>query len=144
MYKLTIELVPEGCWNVNLRTAFPQLWDCIRRDAYARAKGRCMICGVETRRLEAHEQWSYDEGRAVQKLETVVALCHACHEVKHIAFAQMRGRGADVMEHFMRVNGCSQMEYHAVLSAANEEHRRRNRIDCWQTDLSWLKKNYNL
>ena len=103
-----------------------------------------MICGVVTRRLEAHEQWSYDEGRAVQKLETVVALCHACHEVKHIAFAQMRGRGADVMEHFMRVNGCSQMEYHAALSAANEEHRRRNRIDCWQTDLSWLKENYNL
>ena len=141
MYKLTIELVPDGCWRINLRTAFPALWDRIRKDAYARAKGRCVICG-SMGRLEAHERWSYDEERAVQRLETVVALCHSCHEVKHIGLAQMRGRGDEVMEHFMRVNGCTQAEYHAALHEANEEHKRRNRIDCWQTDITWLKENY--
>ena len=143
MYKLTIELVPDGCWNVNLRTAFPMLWDRIRKDAYARAKGRCMICGCAGR-LEAHERWRYDEENAVQTLETVVALCHACHEVKHIAPTQMRGRGDDAMEHFMRVNRCTQMEYHEALRIANEEQKRRNRIDSWQTDVTWLKENYHV
>ena len=121
-YKLTFELVPEECWYSNLRSILkPAQWDIVRKDAYARARGKCMICGRYTRRLEAHEKWSYDEERAVQKLETVVALCHNCHEVKHISRTQLVGRGAEAMEWFMKVNACSQMEYHAALGKANEE-----------------------
>ena len=103
-----------------------------------------MICGRYTRRLEAHEKWSYDEERAVQKLETVVALCHNCHEVKHISRTQLVGRGAEAMEWFMKVNACSQMEYHAALGKANEEYLRRNRVEGWTTDLSWLKNNFDI
>ena len=124
-YKLTFELVPEECWYSNLRSILkPAQWDIVRKDAYARARGKCMICGRYTRRLEAHEKWSYDEERAVQKLETVVALCHNCHEVKHISRTQLVGRGAEAMEWFMKVNACSQMEYHAALGKANEEYLR--------------------
>ena len=61
-YKLTFEMVPEECWYSNLRSVLkPKDWDIVRRDAYARAKGRCSICGRPTQRLEAHEQWSYDQ-----------------------------------------------------------------------------------
>ena len=103
-----------------------------------------MICGRYTRRLEAHEKWSYDEERAVHKLETVVALCHNCHEVKHISRTQLVGRGAEAMEWFMKVNACSQMEYHAALGKANEEYLRRNRVEGWTTDISWLKNNFDI
>ncbi len=141
-YKLTFEMVPEECWLKNLRSELkPEDWDRVRRDAYARAKGRCMICG-KAARLEAHEKWSYDDENALQKLETVVALCHECHEVKHISRAYLVGRGADVMEHFMLVNGCSQMEYHEALGEANEEYRRRNKVEGWVTDISWLEKRF--
>ena len=91
--------------------------------------------------MEAHEKWSYDEEKALQKLEDVLALCSACHEVKHIGRTQMIGRGMDAMEHFMRVNQCSQMQFHEALQEANEEYLKRNKIEGWVTDISWLKKN---
>ncbi|MBR4943618.1 MAG: HNH endonuclease [Clostridia bacterium] len=144
-YKLTFELVPEECWYCNLRSILKAKdWDTVRRDAYARANGRCMICGRPAKRLEAHEKWSYDEERAVQKLEDVVALCHNCHEVKHISRTQLIGRGAEAMEHFMKVNKCSQMEYHSALGEANEEYFRRNRVEGWSTDISWLESRFDI
>ncbi|MBQ8429597.1 MAG: HNH endonuclease [Clostridia bacterium] len=144
-YKLTFELVPEECWYSNLRSVLkPSDWDKVRFDAYARAKGKCMICGGWTKRLEAHEKWSYDEENALQKLEDVVALCHRCHEVKHISRTQLVGRGAEAMEHFMKVNGVSQMDYHAALQDANEEYLRRNKVEGWVTDISWLQGRFGI
>ena len=144
-YKLTFEMVPEECWYSNLRSILkPKDWDIVRRDAYARANGRCTICGRYTKRLEAHEKWSYDEENALQKLEDVVALCHRCHEVKHISRTQLIGRGMEAMEQFMRVNKCSQMDYHAALGQANEEYLRRNRVVGWVTDISWLKDKFDI
>ena len=143
-YKLNFELVPEECWRANLRSFFKREdWDKIRRFAYAKAGGRCVICGARGR-LEAHEKWAYDDKKAVQKLVDVIALCHACHEVKHISRTQLMGRGMDAMEQFMKVNHCSQMEYHEALSRANEEYRKRNEVEGWVTDLSWLKDNFSV
>lgn len=144
-YKLNFELVPDGCWYTNLRSALPQeVWDIIRKDAYKRARGKCMICGVPTRYLEAHERWEYDEKKALQTLQTVVAICRLCHEVIHIGRTQLFGRGMEAMEHFIRVNQCSQSEFHEALGAANEQHKSRNKIDNWTTDISWLKEKFNL
>ena len=143
-YKLTFEMVPEECWYSNLRSVLkPADWDIIRKDAYARAGGRCTICG-RSARLEAHEKWSYDNEWALQKLEDVVALCRECHEVKHISRTQLMGRGMDAMEHFMRVNQCSQMDFHDALQQTNEEYLQRNRVEGWVTDISWLKNKYNI
>ena len=144
-YKLTFELVPDGCWYTNLRSVLPpKLWDKIRFEAYKKANGRCEICGVKTSRLEAHEIWNYDEKNALQTLEGITALCRRCHEVKHIGRTQLLGKGNDAMEHFMKVNGCSQSEYHETLGEANETHQRRNRIDGWRTDISWLKNKFDI
>ena len=77
-YKLDFQLVPDGCWYTNLRSALPkQVWDSLRRAAYARAGGKCSICGARGR-LEAHEVWSYDDKKHLQKLEDVIAVCPAC------------------------------------------------------------------
>ena len=138
--KLNFELVPDSCWYSNLRSLLPPGgWDIIRKKAYARAGGRCMICGAKTSRLEAHEVWSYDEKNAVQKLEKVIAVCHACHEVIHIGRTQLMGREREASEHFMKVNCCTYAEYRKALGEANEAHRRRNAVPEWKLDLTNLK-----
>ena len=141
-YKLYFEIVPDECWRGNLRSLLaPADWDKIRKSAYARAGYKCSVCGARGR-LEAHERWHYDEKKKLQKLVGVDALCSRCHEVTHISRAYLVGRGAEAMEWFMRVNGCSQAEYHEALQEANEEHARRNKIEEWTTDMQeWLQNN---
>ena len=136
--KLNFELVPDSCWYSNLRSALPkEVWDKIRKKAYARANGKCMICGAPTARLEAHEQWEYDDKTCVQKLKNVVAVCRPCHEVIHIGRTQLMGREKEASEHFMKVNGCTYAEYRKALGEANGKHRERSRKD-WQLDVSKL------
>ena len=140
-YKLDFELVPDGCWYSNLRSELPRkVWDIIRKDAYARAGGRCMICGRPAKRLEAHERWSYDEKNAVQKLEDVIAVCHSCHSVIHIGRTQLFGDEDKAIEQFMRVNKCSYADYRKALGEANAKHARLNKVPEWSLDLSWLKR----
>ena len=137
-FKLNFELVPDSCWYSNLRSELPkEVWDKIRKNAYARAGGRCMICGAPTSRLEAHEQWEYDDEKGVQRLKNVVAVCRPCHEVIHIGRTQLMGREREASEHFMKVNGCTYAEYHAALGKANEIHRERSRRE-WKLDVSEL------
>lgn len=139
--KLNFELVPDSCWYSNLRSILsPAQWEAVRKDAYARANGKCEICGAETERLEAHERWAYDEENAVQKLETVTAICKNCHEAIHIGRTELMGRGRQAEEHYMKVNGCSYAEMRKALGEANADHRRRNRVPEWKLDLSYLKK----
>ncbi len=136
--KLNFELVPESCWYSNLRSALPkEVWDKIRKKAYARAGGKCMICGAPTARLEAHEQWEYDDEAGIQRLKNVVAVCKACHEVIHIGRTQLMGREREASEHFMAVNGCTYAEYRKALGEANAVHRERSRRE-WQPDVSNL------
>ena len=138
--KLNFELVPDSCWYSNLRSNLPkEVWDKIRKKAYARAGGKCMICGAPTARLEAHEQWEYDDKNGVQKLANIVAVCKACHEVIHIGRTQLMGREREASEHFMKVNGCTYAEYRKALGEANEVHRERSKRE-WQLDVSELPK----
>ena len=137
-YLLNFEMVPDGCWYTNLRSALPkETWDLLRHAAYKRSGGKCSVCGASGR-LEAHEVWSYDDKRHIQKLENVIAVCRACHEVIHIGRTTMLGRGGQAEEHFKKVNGCTQSDYHAALDEANRIHRERSRYE-WMTDLSKLK-----
>ena len=138
-YKLTFEMVPEECWGYSLyHKLTKEDWDLVRKDAYRRAGYRCRICGAKGR-LEAHEQWEYDDQNALQKLTDVLALCSACHAVKHISRSQLVGKGDEAMRHFMQVNGCSQIEFHEELGKANELYRQRNKIEGWVTDVTWLQ-----
>lgn len=139
--KLGFELVPDGCWYSNLRSLLPPAgWDAVRKAAYARAGGRCSVCGAPCNRLEAHEQWSYDISTKTQKLENVVALCRLCHSVVHIGRTQLKGDAREAEEHFMKVNGATYAEYRKALGEANARHRELNRVDEWALDLSKLKE----
>ena len=140
-HKLNFELVPDSCWYSNLRSVLsPAQWDIVRKEAYARADGRCIICGAPSKRLEAHERWEYDEKAEIQRLADVVAICKACHEVIHIGRTTLTGGEERASEHFMKVNGCTYSEYRKALGEANEAHRRRNLVKEWKLDLSYLEK----
>ena len=142
-YKLNFELVPDSCWYSNLRSLLkPAQWDVVRRAAYARANSHCMICGRFTRRLEAHERWSYDENTHTQILTDVIALCHQCHSVIHIGRTQLTGGEEEACKWFMQVNDCTYADYRAALGKANEDHIRRNKIPEWKLDVSWLVKQF--
>ena len=138
--KLKFELVPDGCWHSNLRAVLSaSAWNAVRREVYARAGGKCEICGRSGVRLEAHEQWEYDEKRGVQRLTGIVALCRRCHETAHIGRAQLTGRGEAAEDWYMRVNNCSYAEVRAELGRANGEQKRRNRVSEGALDISYLK-----
>ncbi len=139
--KLNFELVPDSCWYSNLRSILkPKQWDIVRKEAYARANGKCMICGRPVKRLEAHERWSYNEQTCVQKLEDVIAICHSCHSVIHIGRTQLMGEEDKAIAHFQRVNKCSYADYIKALGEANRVHQRRNQVAEWKIDLSYLEK----
>ena len=141
MRKLNFELVPDSCWYSNLRSILTKKqWDFIRHDAYDRANGRCMICGREVKRLEAHERWEYDEVNKVQKLVDVVAVCSMCHGAIHIGRSTLIGKGEIFENWYMRVNGITYSEMRSDLAKANTDHQRRNLIPEWQLDLTYLKR----
>ncbi len=139
--KLNFELVPDSCWYSNLRSILkPKDWDFIRRDAYARAEGKCMICGRKVKRLEAHEKWSYNMETQTQKLEEVIAVCHACHSVIHIGRTQLIGEEERAIKHFCYVNKCSYSQYIKALGEANILHQERNKVGEWKLDLTYLQR----
>lgn len=140
-YKLNIDLIPDACWCTNLRHIMkPHDWDVIRRDAYERANGKCMICNRPAKRLEAHEVWDFDEKKGIQKLTDIIALCHLCHSVIHMARTSLAGNEDAAIKHFMRVNKCTYTDYIHAWNEANEVHRRRNLVAEWQLDVSWLSR----
>lgn len=141
MRKLQFELVPDSCWYSNLRSILSKKqWDYLRKEAYDRAQGRCMICGRPAKRLEAHEKWSYDEKNKVQKLEDIIAVCHDCHSVIHIGRTSLVGNMERAEKHYMKVNACSYTDFLKDLGIANTQHQRRNEIDAWKLDLSYLER----
>lgn len=138
-FKLMMRPVPDSCWYSNLRSALPpKIWDILRKDAYARANGRCMICGAPRKRLEAHEDWVYDEQNHVQRLNDIVALCHDCHAVIHIGRTQLTGDEDRAIAHFCKVNDCSYSDYIKALKQANEYHARLNKVDEWKLDATLI------
>jgi hypothetical protein len=105
--RLTVELVPRTCWFSNVRDRVSREdWDRMRSRVYEHAGSRCEVCGGRGSKhpVECHEVWEYDERTAVQRLVRMIALCPACHEVKHIGLAGIKGRGEIAAKHLAAVN----------------------------------------
>ncbi len=139
--KLKIELIPDGCWYSNLRTVLPkELWDVVRKTAYAEADNKCRICGRSVKRLEAHEVWSFNKKTATQKLEDVIAVCSLCHKAIHMERTHLTENAKLVEDWYMKVNGVSYSEMRADMGKANELQKSLNGVGEWKLDLSYLKK----
>lgn len=142
MAKLTIELVPSTCWFTNLRSELKQSqWDKLRRKTYRNAHYRCEICGGkgDTHPVECHEIWHYDDEKHIQKLEGLIALCPACHEVKHIGLAGIKGRSKEAAAHLAFVNGWDIAQAKKYINQSFQKWEERSQHE-WQLDITWLEQ----
>jgi hypothetical protein len=65
--KLAIELIPEPCWGMNLRSVLPDSrWTKISRQVREAASGKCQICDGTTS-VQCDEQWTYDAPEGLPK-----------------------------------------------------------------------------
>src|SRR5207237_726980 len=116
-----------------------------RRQVAANAGNRCEICGGRGQRrpVECDEMWEYDDDRKIQRLERLIALCPACHEVKHAGLASKRGRLSAVIAHLAEVNGWSSEDAEVYLEAVFEIWAARSRYQ-WALDISLLRNCYGI
>lgn len=137
---LTIELVPSSNWNNNVRALVTSReWEKCKRITKRAAGAVCEICGGVGKRypVDCHEVWSYNEDTFVQKLERLIALCPACHEVKHIGRAINIGNGPRALAHLAKVNGWTIQDADLYLEAMLEVWSLRSTFE-WTLDLSFL------
>jgi hypothetical protein len=140
--RLTIELVPKTCWFSNVRSRVsPRDWDRIRYQVYEEAGHRCEVCRGRGSRhvVECHELWEYDERRGIQRLVRMVALCPACHEVKHIGLAQIKARGDIAEAHLAAINDWTADQASHYVADAFALWRERSTKD-WTLDVAVLTK----
>ncbi len=139
--RLTVELVPKTSWYNNVRALVDApAWDRIRRQAYRQAGYRCEVCGGRgpEHPVECHEIWRYDDRTRVQALVRMIALCPACHQVKHLGFANVKGKGAQAGAHLARVNGWTLAQADAYIGEAFRVWAQRSQGP-WTLDLGGLR-----
>ncbi len=140
--RLSIELVPQTCWFSNVRSEIsPEDWDRLRKTTTHNAGSRCQICGGRGPKwpVECHEIWDYDDEHHVQTLLGLIALCPACHEVKHMGLANIRGRGSIAARHLAKVNGWAPQETERYITDQFAVWERRSAFQ-WTLDMSWLEE----
>jgi hypothetical protein len=142
--KLSINLVPKSCWYANVRSnVSKEDWDEIRRSAYKKADYKCVICGMENVKLEAHEIFEYDDKNHIQKLMDIVALCPECHEVYHIGLTSIKNRYAIALQHLAIVNNFELNEAIEYINKAFMTWKERSSYK-WRLDLKYLETEYNI
>jgi len=146
--KLTIELVPETCWFSNVRTSVSeQVWDRLRTECYRAAGNRCQICNGRGPNwpVECHEIWFYDDKKHIQRLDGLIALCPACHSVKHIGYARVQSEALfhEAKEQLALVNAMTVAETEAYVDEAFRLWEERSGFE-WKLDISILKKKYGV
>ena len=132
-YKLTIDLLPRGAWGNDFsKTLGKRDWDRLREACYERAGNRCEICGARDTELDAHEVWDFDIKRGTQTLTGIIALCSACHGVKHMRNSERIGYGESSKRHFMNVNKCSSIDFAGHYAEAQAMFEARNKVLRWK------------
>ena len=141
--KLSIELVPQPLWGLNLRKLLStKQWDHIRKNSYKKANYKCELCGQKGNRhpVECHEIWEYDDKNFIQKLEGVIALCPNCHGVKHFGRQRAIGREQYAIQHFKKVT-CINNNYEVELylnKVFGIWHKRSLKTN-WRVDVKIIK-----
>jgi hypothetical protein len=131
--KLTIDLLPKGAWGNNLsKTLQKDDWDALRNFCYQKAESRCEICGYSDSGLDAHEVWDFDIKTQTQTLKDIVALCSACHGVKHMRNSERMGYGENAKRHFLKTNGCDNITFAKHYAEAQGLFDERNKVLRWK------------
>jgi hypothetical protein len=138
--RLSVELVPKTCWFSNVRDHVTRSeWDKLRKASYEKAGNVCEICGGRGVKhpVECHEIWFYDDDKLTQTLKGLISLCPNCHEVKHIGFASLRGRGEIAKAHLVKINEWTNEKTEQYLNLVREIWIERSKHE-WNLNFEWL------
>lgn len=144
--QLRADLLPATTWGSNLRGLFPADWDRLRLPICTAAGNRCEVCGAEAFmdngrrcRPHCHELWIFEHknGRHVQRLDTLIALCPDCHRVQHIGLAGLNSETDAVIAKLCEVNCWTRQQAQRELNRAQAAYEQRQRYR-WDLDLSAL------
>lgn len=116
-------------------------WEKLKRSHFKATNYRCEICGGygPDHPVELHEVWQYEPFSLIQRLTGLVVLCPACHEVKHIGLAMVKGTYARAIRHLAKVNGWSENDAQEYTQVALELWAARSQKE-WTLDLSLLER----
>lgn len=138
-YRLIPELIPATSWGYNLRSYLkPDEWKSISKYIRAKASDICEVCGNETKSLEAHEIWGFNDSEHIQYLIDVVGVCPLCHRAFHIGQTISQGNPyllRQVYEHIKAVNRCNEEELRGIIDAAKTRWRIRSQYD-WKVEVN--------
>jgi hypothetical protein len=144
---LVIDFVPKTCWCKKIRYALvPEDFKRLEGLVINRTNRQCEACGVkdpkQETRMEVQARWEYDvsEGKHVQRLVRLMAMCPDCHEVTHFGKACMDGRRDAAMVHLQKAANMSAENAQAHADAAYTRLRELNEHE-WQLDLSLFTNN---
>jgi hypothetical protein len=143
--KLEIELVPSTVWYSSLYRLLPrEVWNNIRNEIIKENGRKCQICGETEGVMNMHEIWNYDDRKRIQKLEGFILLCKMCHHVKHIGLAGILASQGKldydkVVEHFCKVNKCTETEFEEHEAKAFEVWQKRSKHQ-WKQDFGKYDK----
>ncbi|SRR6266849_986407 len=137
--KLAIELVPKPLWGNSLYHRMKRSdWRSVRLKALEEYHNVCGICGSNSKPLECHERWEYDDAAYIQKLLGFIMLCNKCHAIKHFGRTNIQAREGridiqPIIEHYCMVNNCDDITLRIDYRVALHQWEKRNQFE-WTTD----------
>jgi len=137
---LSVELVPATAWWTNVRSNVTRAqWQKCKNLVKERSGSRCEICGGRGSRypVDCHEVWAYDDERGIQTLVGLIALCPACHSVKHLGRAFATGNAERAIDHLMTVNGWPPEFTEDYIVRAFAIHEARSQVK-WELNIDYL------
>jgi hypothetical protein len=143
---LRIELVPRPLWGKSLRQTLPDAdWLRLRGWALERSGYACDVCGIATPNgagLTGHEDWEYDDARAVQILRGVQIRCRDCAAVTRlgrISTYGVRQTYATALARLQSINGWTTDQVAGHWREALQQWTDRN-ARTWVQDLDWYER----
>lgn len=129
---LSIEPRPVSTWGVTLSNLLPKKeWFELARQCKQEADYTCVVCGTESRKMHAHEVWSFDDKKKVQKLEDVICICVLCHDVKHFGRStQVYGKRyqTELIKHWCKVNKLTKEDFQKHLNDIRTLNHKRVKV----------------
>lgn len=139
MIKLQLDLIPSTCFYSNVRAILSkQQWDFVKSKVYAKAYYQCEICqGIGPKHpVEAHEIFSFDNKTLIQKLESMISLCH---QSKHFGLAEVQGKRKKALAHLMKINKMTNIVAEKYIAKCFKEWADRSKYN-WTLDVSHLSE----
>ncbi|OBZ19588.1 hypothetical protein A8L34_05040 [Bacillus sp. FJAT-27264] len=138
-------MIPKTSYRKNLRYMVREaIWDTIRKQRYQKSEYKCDKCGGRSKELHCHEVWEYDDCDEIQTLIELNSVCQMCHHIIHygqslILIKEGKLSENELIQHFVRVNNCTEEFFHQHVWEAKRMWSFRSLIQ-WQIDFGKYEK----